>query len=170
MNYFNKKKVVIMIIAILLIVNVATISTIIFRTYHHPPGHPPIEKTHKKSFKRFWKDLNLNKEQRKTFGEFRKQYWKDAKIIFNELHNNRVQIMDEFSSLETDSIRLYELAKESGDLHEKLKVITLNHLLDMKKVCTPKQFKYLRELFKKAIMEENFVGRKEITKRIKGIP
>ena len=104
MNYFNKKNVVILVIAILLIVNVATISTILFRTYNKFPGHPRMEKQSHKSYKDFWTKLDLNEEQKEAFGNFKKQYRKETQIIFRELHDKRVLMMDEFTDIGVDAV------------------------------------------------------------------
>jgi Spy/CpxP family protein refolding chaperone len=159
MNYFNKKNVVILIIAVLLIINIATISTIVYLTYHKPTMPPYAEKFHTESFRKNWGKLGLNKKQKEAFGNFKRKYRVQTREIFKELHKKRVLMMDEFSNKESDSIVLYKLAEESGNLHEKLKIITLNHLLDLKNVCTPEQFKYLEGLFRMKIMEDEPNGK-----------
>jgi hypothetical protein len=70
------------------------------------------------------------------------------------LHQNRIKMMDEFSKPDPDSSVLYNLAEETGRLHQQLKRQTINHLLDIKGFCTEKQFKYLERRFRSRIMED----------------
>ena len=154
MNYFNKKNIVILSIAILLIVNIATIGTVIYLTYKRPPITelpPPIQK---RSLNEAKKGLDLNQEQKDAFVLSQNSYREKTKEVFTQLHKARVSMMDEFSKPEPDSMVLYDLAKQSGLIHEELKRLTINHLLELKSVCTEDQFKYLERMFRGRIMDE----------------
>lgn len=151
MNYFNKKNLVIISIAVLLIVNVAAISTVLFLTYKKPSA-PRTQS--RESIRTAQKKLNLSKEQKNAFGVFQKDYQLETKNIFIEMHKKRVLMMDEFQKEKPDSMVLYDLAEKTGELHKELKILTINHLLDLKEICTEEQFKYLEGLFRQKIMED----------------
>lgn len=151
MNYFNKKNLVIISIAVLLIVNIAAISTVLFLTYKRPS----VPRTQvRESIRTAQKKLNLSKEQKNAFGVFQKDYQLETKSIFIEMHKKRVMMMDEFQKENPDSMLLYNLAEKAGELHKELKVLTINHLLDLKGMCNEEQFRYLEGMFRQKIMDD----------------
>ncbi len=151
MNYFNKKNLVIISIAVLLIVNIAAIGTVLFLTYKRPSMPEPPSR---KSIRTVRENLKLSEDQKNTFEIFQKNYHEKTKQVFIEMHQKRVLMMDEFSKDQPDSVVLYDLAKETGVLHEQLKRLTINHLLDLKGVCNDEQFKYLEGMFRQKIMDD----------------
>lgn len=154
MNYFNKKNLVIISIAVLLIVNIAAISTVLFLTYKKPalPEKQSIE-----TIRAARKNLKLSAEQKDAFEFFQKDYQEKTKDVFMEMHQKRVKMMDEFSKEDPDSMLLYDLAKQTGKLHQELKIHTINHLLDLKGICTREQFKYLEGMFRQKMMNDESV-------------
>lgn len=151
MNYFNKKNLVIISIAVLLIVNIAAISTVLYLTYKRPalPERPSRE-----SMRTARNKLNLSSDQMNAFELFQKDYQQKSKHVFFDMHKKRVMMMDEFSKENPDSMLLYDLAKQTGDLHHELKRLTINHLLDIKSVCNKDQFSYLEGMFRRKIMDD----------------
>jgi len=157
MNYFNKKNLVIISIAVLLIVNIAAIGTVLYLTYKKPQmsEHPSQE-----SLRTIREKLKLNAAQKDAFEMFQKDYQEKTKDVFVEMHQKRVMMMDEFSKEKPDSMVLYDLAKQTGVLHENLKRLTINHLLDLKEVCNKEQFKYLEGMFRQKMMDDESVMHK----------
>jgi flagellar basal body-associated protein FliL len=151
MNYFTKKNIVIVSIAVLLIVNIAAISTVLFLAYKKP-AMPEIQP--RESINTARKKINLSADQKSAFEGFQKKYQQQTRNVFIKMHQKRVRMMDEFSKEDPDSILLYDLAKKTGELHEELKVLTINHLLDLKGICSEKQFKYLEGMFRQKIMDD----------------
>ncbi len=151
MNYFNKKNITIISIAVLLIINIAVISTVLFLTYKKP-AMPEIQP--RESINAARQNLNLSAEQKNDFEIFQKQYQEQTKQVFIEMHQKRMMMMDEFSKENIDSIVLYNLAEKTGELHKKLKMLTINHLLDLKGVCDDEQFRYLEGMFRQKMMDD----------------
>lgn len=154
MNYFNKKNLIIIAIAVLLIINVAAISTVLFLTYKKPAL---AQKQSIESIRGARKNLKLNADQKDAFEVFQQDYQKKTKEVFVEMHQKRVMMMDEFSKEDPDSMLLYELAKQTGNLHQELKMLTINHLLDLKGICTKEQFRYLEGMFRQKLMNDESV-------------
>ncbi len=152
MNYFTRKKLTILLIAVLLIANIASIGTIIFLSYRKPPMPEP--QFNAESFRKTKEKLGFTKEKEDTLKIMQKKYWEQSREVMVQLHQKRVLIMDEFSKPDTDSTKLYLLAEETGDLHTQLKKLTINHMLEMKSVCTEEQFKFLDGMFRKRMMED----------------
>lgn len=151
MNYFNKKNLVIISIAVLLIVNIAAISTVLYLTYKRPPMP---ERSSRESMRTVQDNLKLSKDQKIAFKTYQNDYQEETKDVFIEMHKKRVMMMDEFSKEIPDSMLLYDLAKQTGNLHHELKRLTINHLLDLKSICNKEQFRYLEGMFRKKIMDD----------------
>lgn len=151
MNYFNKKNIVIISIAVLLIINVAVIGTVLFLTYKKPAV---TEIQPRESINAARQKLNLSGDQKNTFEIFQKEYQEQTKQVFIKMHQKRVMMMDEFSKENPDSMVLYNLAEKTGELHKELKILTINHLLDLKGVCDDEQFRYLEGMFRQKIMDD----------------
>lgn len=152
MNYFNKKNIAIISIVVLLIINIAAISTVLFLTYKKP--EMPNEIQPRESMRSARKNLNLSADQKKAFEAFQKEYQEQTKKVFVEMHQKRVLMMDEFSKEDPDSSVLYDLAEKTGELHKDLKRLTINHLLDLKGICNQEQFRYLEGMFRRKLMDD----------------
>ena len=76
MDYFNKNKILIWIIIVLLAINISTVVTIAYHFYSHGRTERINNKRHvripNKQFGRFmFRELNLDKSQRRNFQNFR---------------------------------------------------------------------------------------------------
>ena len=152
MNYFNKKNIVILIIAILLIINISTISTIIYLSYTKPPM--PVTEIDRKPYTMLKRELNLTEDQSTEFLQIGEAFRERNLEILKDMHENRIAIIDEMGRPEPDQEKLDSLADEVGYLHSQLKRNTINHFLDLKKVCTPDQYLQLENKFRRMIMNE----------------
>ena len=152
MDYFNKNKILIWIIIILLAINVSTVATIAYHFYTHGRVERINKRKHvripNKRFGHFmFRELNLTKPQRKQFQKFRHNYQHNAKILTKEMKEKRNEIFEELSKENPDTIRLYEMAEDIGIFHKNLKKQTIRHYLKMKKICNKQQQKKLLKIY-----------------------
>ena len=153
MDYFNKNKILIWIIIILLAVNVSTVATIAYHFYNHNKTERINRKRQiripNKRFGRFmYQELNLTRPQRKQFQEFRHNYQHNAMMLTTEMREKRNEIFEELSKEDPDTIKLYQMSEDIGDFHKTLKYQTIKHYLNMKCVCNKQQQKKLLKIFK----------------------
>ena len=157
MNYFSKKNIVIIIIAVLLAINIASISTILYRSYgDRISRNPQLER---KSMRGFWNELNLSKQQIDEFGVSRKEFGQNTRVIMEELNNIRISLINEMSSVNPDTMKMYAMADEIGRKHAQIKNMTINHFLELKNNTTPEQFNQFVKLFQRLLMEDDYRGR-----------
>jgi len=159
-TYFTKYRILIWLIIILLVVNISAITTIFLgpglrdkkdaRLFHR---RTEMRMHHDGRF--FEKSLNLSEEQHLQFKASRHKFFTEAKKIADQMHNKRVEFIDELSSVKPDTIKLQELANEIGMLHSKLKYQTYKHYLEMKNICTKEQEEKLTRIFKSMLYDED---------------
>ena len=154
MNYFSKRNFVILIIAALLIINIATISTIVYHSY----GNRKVEKpeSERTSMKVFRQELNLNPKQVQQFGELGKKFWEDTKLVLEKMHKIRLELINEMSSPNPDTAKMFSMADDIGLMHAQIKRQTINHFLILKNNCTPEQFEKFVKLFQMSLMDDNY--------------
>ncbi len=156
MDYFNKNKILIWIIIILLAINVSTVATIAYHFYNH--DNNGIERMlHKrrqiripnKRFGRFMhRELNLSKSQNEKIQKFRGNFQHNAMRITKEMQEKRNEIFEELSKNVPDTMKLYRNAEDIGNLHKQLKYQTIKHYLNMKSVCNKQQQQTLLKMYK----------------------
>lgn len=154
MNYFSKRNIVISVIAVLLIINIASISTIIYHTY----DQPKVEETKEEnsSMRVFRKELNLDQKQIEDFRVLGRAYRDKTKTVLVEMHEVRTALFNEMSSANPDTAKMFAMADEIGVLHAKIKHQTIEHFLEVRGKSTPEQFDRFVKLFQRALMDGDF--------------
>lgn len=155
MNYFNKNKILIWIIIILLAINVSTVVTIAYHFYNHDNIgmkrmlHKKQIRIPNKRFGRFMhRELNLSKSQNEKMRKFLNNYRHNAMKITEEMREKRNEIFEELSKDIPDTMKLYKNAEDIGNLHKQLKYQTIKHYLNMKSVCNKQQQQILLKMYK----------------------
>ncbi len=152
----NNFKFLVWAIAVLAIMNLATIGTIIFNRYRSPKKIGitvlPQKRFDKNSIKysgRFFREkLNFNQEQMKWFSEYNPVFRQGAQNINIELAKARFQMLEEMSKSESDTVKLNQLSDSIGVLHSSLKKLTFRYYLELKQICNQDQRVRLQLLFR----------------------
>lgn len=163
MNYFSKKNITIIIIAVLLIINIATISTILYHSY----GNRLVNRAQpeRNTMRAFWNELNLSQRQIDEFGVAKKEFSLKTRKIMDEMSNIRLELINEMSSADPDTAKMFAMADEIGVKHAQIKNLTINHFLELKKNTTPEQFSQFVKLFQRMLMDEDHRGRSNVNNR-----
>ena len=151
MNYFTKKRWIILLIVFLLIINVAAISTIIFHRYFIP-DHVLQEKKFENPVGFMRKAINLDSKQEKIFNKLNSDYRKKSAETLEMLKMKRVEMLEEISLPEPNLEKLDEIANEIGTLHADLKKLTIKNFLEMKNNCTGEQQQKLKRMYRRMLM------------------
>jgi len=154
MNYFSKKNIIILVIAVLLIINIASISTIVYHSY----GSRRIKmaETERTSMRDFRQELNLNPHQIDEFGKLGKKFMIDTRMRMDEMHKIRLALINEMSSANPDTAKMFAMADDIGKLHAQIKRQTIDHFLIIKNNCTDAQFDKFVTLFQRSLMDDNY--------------
>jgi len=161
MDRLTKNRVFSWIIIILLIVNISALSTIIYHGFFHKNRTFRVIEPQEGFGGRFLKDeLNLSSAQREEFKTSRTYFFQHTRPLFDSLMKKRIDIANEISSKKPDTLKLYKLADEWGNLHSQLKKQTIRHFLQMKSYCNPAQQEKLSGFFNDILMcDEPMHGR-----------
>lgn len=186
MNKFTKKQILIGGLILLFVINLAALGTVIYQNYRYKWDKPsgffgrndwPSEERQKRGrwmedkdkFQDKGKDtghgfeyyikkrLNLDEEQFEKFQTMSEENMQSLWNIAHELSQKRDTLMKELSMEDPDTVMMKRLADEIGDLHTQLKKNTINHFMQMKKLCRPEQRDELNEM----IMEMSHHGKFE---------
>ena len=105
----------------------------------------------------FREQLNLTPEQVDQFRELNRNFNRTAREITLQLESLRAVMVEEMGKPETDRQRLDEITKEIGELHTKLKNITVDYYLGMKTACNEEQKGKLNEIFRSMLKQNEDV-------------
>lgn len=105
----------------------------------------------------FREQLNLSPDQVDRFREFNREFNRTAHRVTLDLQILRAEMVDELGKPAADPEKLDRITREIGQLHEKLKKITVAYYLQMKNVCDESQQEKLHQLFRAMLENEDQV-------------
>lgn len=149
MNYFSKIKIGTWIVIILTIVNLACLITIFYKTSCDRKIEHSEKPDNQRQRTRFmmWKQLNLSKDQENQFKEKGKQYFDTLKIIFKTRDSLAKMISNELRKEKPDLNLMYSFSQKMGENYSKSKMLTIDHILQLKKICKPEQIVKLDSMY-----------------------
>ena len=101
----------------------------------------------------FREQLNLVPEQVDLFRELNRNYNRTAREITHQLESLRAGMVEEMGKPEADRQRLDEITKEIGELHTRLKNVTVDYYMGMKTACNEEQKEKLNEIFRSMLKQ-----------------
>jgi len=164
----EKKKILIGLIVFLMLLNAATILTVVLlmnrpdqtgrRTVttaamQDTSGIPGTQRV------RYMADqLGLDAEQQKEFRTASWDYGRQARAISQKMSQLRDQLLEEMVKIQPDTTTLDSLSEQIGINHTLLKKLTVDHYLRLKSLCTDEQKKGLHEMFRKILNPDGDVN------------
>ena len=104
----------------------------------------------------FLKDeLNLTQDQYDQLNLLDKDNFEKTQVVLKLLCEQRNELLAEISKEEPSRERLNEITKETGYLHRGLNHQSVQHLLNIKEICTPEQKERMNEIFRELIGVDN---------------
>jgi hypothetical protein len=142
-------------IAILAVMNIATILTVLYNRNQtskekvlFETSQPGSENTSIRYSGRWFRDqLSFNSEQMARFVEFNPSFRENVRNINMNLNLLRQKMLSEMASVNCDTIKLNTLSDSIGFLHAYLKKVTYKYYLDIKNICDQQQQEKLEHLF-----------------------
>lgn len=158
MDYFTKKRLAIWGVVLLVIMNLASLATVWYQQHHPPeflrqPGprlqDPAQQINQVNAFLRH--ELQLSDTQAQQFADMQRQHFNRVKAEHDAIRNLRQELFNQLSSSPPDTVKVEKLATAIGDRHRELEILTFQHLIDLKKLCTAKQQQKLNSLFRELL-------------------
>lgn len=122
-------------------------------------GHGPHGPEGGMKHHRIWAELNLNEDQKVEIKKLHEEMNPIRKKHREEMKAVREKVRDEMNKENSDRATLTTYSREMAELHFKQAEAMADHLLKIKVILTPEQFKKMTELHEK---------RKEMWKQKKG--
>ncbi len=140
----------------LLLINIAAITTIVI----HIRNDHSVEDQNQFTFAKVLDtELGFSSTQRNVYDELKMTFNNESGAIIKKMQEKRAEMVTQLNDENADTLSLYQLANDIGDLHRQLKVVSINHLLEVKKMCTPGQKEKLTALFNNILKcEGSFKG------------
>lgn len=151
----NKSRWMVWAIAILAVMNIATIITVLYNKNQAGKEKVVIENNQTESETtsisysgRWFRDqLNLNSEQMARFVEFNPDFRGTVRNINMHLNLLRQKMLSGMTAEKCDTIMLNILSDSIGILHSNLKKVTYKYYIDIKNICDKQQQEKLEQLF-----------------------
>ncbi len=155
MDIYKQNKLLIWIIAILLIGNIATVSSIwiIQSTQASKKVFTKRlikERPTRNSRNYFIKELNLSEDQAAKYKEFKSVHFKSMHSLRDSIHQYKQSINDELFKSNPNKGYINELADSIGKLNAKFEKANYKHFLGIKSILTPEQHEKFKILINEA--------------------
>ena len=165
MSYFkNSNASLVLLIAILLATNIATVVTIFYnqseevevKVEQNKSQHSnKLERRHRKFGNYMSNRLSLNDKQQLEFASLREVFHTKAEVVSLKINEKRKLLYVELAKDDADIQELNKISDEIGLLHAELKKLSVKHYINMKEICTPEQQEKLYQMFKAMFKKES---------------
>lgn len=153
MNYFSKYRYAIFTIIVLVVIIVTAIITSVILNYNYRRSMPEQLHFHNMS-KMLHVELGLTNDQDAKIDTIQKAFKRANHPIFRELDHKRQLFCQELSKTTPDTVVLYQLSDDIGNLHNELKLEVLKHLLQIRAICDTQQIRKLNVITMKILEPE----------------
>lgn len=138
------------VVILLLTLNVVTIGTIIYRSYHPlaPPTITIEQDTPPLNGAFFRNELHFDDSQMALFKSENQKFKAKAVVTVGEIERLKQDMFKVLDSDEPDEAKIRSIAEEIGKQHRKLKIETAQFYLTLKQMCRPDQQDKLSTVFR----------------------
>ncbi len=147
MDYFSKNKILGWIIIIGLAINIAAITTILYKVYKYkeePANRYPF---HKNPHEFISSELNLSQDQEKKFKEIKKASGEEARELFMKMREQRRNLLNVLVEKNPDTVLINQYVSEIQNSQALILHHTINHYFRLKKVLKEEQYPKLNLLY-----------------------
>jgi hypothetical protein len=166
MKAVNKNTWMVWAIAVLAVMNLATLITVVYHKNKFidkevvaMPDQAESENTSVKYSGRYFRDeLDLSNEQMRRFSEFNPEFRQRVMAINRRMSEKRHKMLVEMAEKDCDTNRLNLLSDSIGSLHASLKKQTYLYYMNFKSICNEQQQKKLEQLFDEMFNSDSQIG------------
>lgn len=151
MDVFTRPRFTICIFVLLAGLNVLTLSVIWLTREPAPPSSPPADRDSGQARHFLEKELGLSPDQIVRYEALQARYKKQGRILEEEIHELRRQMMDQLARPEPDFSLVDRLASGIGARQAEVDKATFLHIMEIKAICTPDQQVKLTGIFREVL-------------------
>ena len=150
MNYFDKRKIVVIVLGFFLVISVSALTTILVQKVDEPEKPPKRERRGNEprpvdDFLRY--RLELSSDQMEKYKDIQRKYFYSAERIKDQIRDLKQEFYTIITKIDVDKEHADKLSKQIGERHTDLENLTFQHFIDIKKLCDEDQKKLVNELF-----------------------
>ncbi len=149
MDYFTKNKMLFWCVIVLVIVNIITLTTFWMQKPHTPPVHKQGSKQDGQAL--MAQRLGLTDEQAGQIAEIRADHFSRTKPLQDEMHQIRLELLDEIFADQPDPERINELLETLKNQLGEFEANLCDHFQQLKDVCTQEQVDELKTMLRDLI-------------------
>lgn len=157
----NRNKKYLLILIVLTIVNVAAVLTFVYnarrehRDYRETEhGNSPDSIGEPKGPAFLIRELGFDEVQKDSFHQARNKFRETSKPLFVEMRELNAAMIEELSKEQPDTAALRQMSLRAGALHAQVKMNTIRHFRDVRKIATPEQQEKLTYFYRELISHE----------------
>lgn len=156
----NRAKIYLWLVVILVVTNLATIGSVLYHVYaeHNAPAVSSTDIPGEQRTRFLSGELALDETQTEQFRELNRNFNRTANPITRELEELRLEMLEEMSQAQPDTLQLNDIAFKIGSLHTALKKTTIDFYMQMKAMCNEDQQIKLYQLFQSMLNPGNDVN------------
>ncbi|MDD3080153.1 MAG: hypothetical protein PHH37_13795 [Paludibacter sp.] len=147
----NKNKILVWIIVLLVVLNIATVGTILYNNSQMPAEPETIvvqaDGCNMMNGKYFRQNIGFDHEQMAIFRQAKHEFQPRANQIVGTIDSLKNEMFTELKKDTPDTLLLNKLSEETGRCHAELKKETNRFYLKVFKICTPEQVNQMQEVF-----------------------
>ncbi len=155
----KQKRILILFIIVVTLVNLVALGTVLYKLNQVKRFHEeaiienPADKSLPDSVGRSFmmSEIGFDQEQRQLMGTSWRNFRSDVAPVMEELRNLNAELANEVMKSEPDTLTLQGLCDEIGHLHARMKLETMHHLLDIKHIATPEQNEKLKYFYQEML-------------------
>jgi Spy/CpxP family protein refolding chaperone len=140
MDIFRQKKLLLWTIALLLVLNVASLGMLWYQSSLRPvvaPGQRPLGPG--AVVRLAERELNLSDKQKERFDQLRKEHFMQASSIQDDINKAKRAILEEVTAPVPDTAKVNRLTHDIGENQGRFERFLFDHFLAMRLVLTPEQ-------------------------------
>jgi Spy/CpxP family protein refolding chaperone len=146
MNFFQKNRLIIWILILLIVINISALTSFFILTKQPAPA--PCCTPEEQQCMTFRDELSLSAEQTLKVNDINKKYTESAEPIAAAIKENRAAILTELEKDVPDTTQLNILTDQLTLLQVKIQRENIKQFGDLKRVCTPEQVQRLSALYR----------------------
>ncbi len=149
MDYFTKNKMLFWCVIILVVLNVATLSSFwMKKTAAALPKHPDGQRDGQKIMV---EKLQLSDQQAQEFEQIRNEHFMRTRRLQDDMHKIRLDLLEETFALEPDDLLIDELLSELDDMQNQFEKNLFQHFQELKDACNEQQREELQFMLRNLI-------------------
>ncbi|HLO92087.1 MAG TPA: hypothetical protein VK172_13060 [Lentimicrobium sp.] len=146
MNKPDNKRIFLLIIILLTLVNLGFVLTVVlFRPSVNDDRPHRLMMEHPRHFMK--EEIGFSDSQMETFKKYRVEFREETLPLHEKLQQLNRKLVKEATSENPDSTLCFVLSRQIGDVYTELKQVTSFHMMRVKKLATPEQTEKLTKFY-----------------------